>query len=113
MYDLSVTKANTLIDASYKLNVQAQKLVLACLGKVDSRPDSIIAKEVTITAKEYGAIMGVAHPRRDLYKAADALFRSSVFLKENGEHIEIRWIQKKATKIRGEGAITIVWSDDI
>ena len=32
MNNLSVTKSNELIDASYRLNVQAQKLVLAHIG---------------------------------------------------------------------------------
>ena len=51
MNNLSVTKSNCLIDASYQLNVQAQKLVLACLGKVDSRNE--IPKEIKITAIEF------------------------------------------------------------
>ena len=46
MNNLTVTKSIYLIDASYKLPLQAQKLVLACIAKIDSRHE--IPKEITI-----------------------------------------------------------------
>lgn len=115
MNNLSVSKSNNLIDASYKLNVQAQKLVLACLGKVDSRPDAMPQKEVVLTASEFSELMGIdiKNAHRELYKAADALFKSVVILHEGDEEIELYWVQEKAKKIRGEGAVRIVWSDRI
>ncbi len=113
MNNLSVAKSNNLIDASYKLNVQAQKLVLACLGKIDSRPDATPQKEVTLTASEFSELMGIdiKNAHRELYKAADALFKSSIILHEGDDEIELYWIQEKAKKLKGEGAIRIVWSD--
>lgn len=113
--NLSVTKSNNLIDASYKLNVQAQKLVLACLGKIDSRPEAQPQKEVTLTASEFSELMGIdiKNAHRELYKAADALFKSSIILHEGDDEIELYWIQEKAKKLKGEGAIRIVWSDRI
>lgn len=113
--NLSVTKSNNLIDASYRLNVQAQKLVLACLGKIDSRPDVTPQKEITLTASEFSELMGVdiKNAHRELYKAADALFKSSLTLHEGDEEIELYWIQEKVKKMKGEGAIRIVWSDRI
>lgn len=115
MNNLSVTKSNNLIDASYQLNVQAQKLVLACLGKVDSRPDATPQNEITITASEFSELMGIdiKNAHRELYKAADALFKSSIILYEGDEEIELYWVQEKAKKIKGEGAIRIIWSDRI
>ncbi len=115
MNNLSVAKSNNLIDASYKLNVQAQKLVLACLGKIDSRPDAPPQKEVTLTASEFSELMGIdiKNAHRELYKAADALFKSSIVLHEGDDEIELYWIQEKAKKLKGEGAIRIVWSDRI
>ena len=115
MNNLSVAKSNNLIDASYKLNVQAQKLVLACLGKIDSRPDAPPQKEVTLTASEFSELMGIdiKNAHRELYKAADALFKSSIVLHEVDDEIELYWIQEKAKKLKGEGAVRIVWSDRI
>lgn len=111
MNNYSVAKSNNLIDASYKLNVQAQKLVLACLGKVD--PRGKIPKEMTITAVEFSELMGVPNAHRELYLAVDALYGATISLKENNEDIELRWIQKKSKKIKGAGSITITWSDDV
>ena len=115
MNNLSVTKSNNLIDASYKLNAQAQKLVLACLGKIDSRPNKDVPKEISLSASEFSEMMGIdiKNAHRELYKAADTLFRSSIRLKDGNEDIELHWVQKKAKKIKGEGSVTLVWSDDI
>lgn len=98
----SVTKANSLIDASYKLNVQAQKLVLACLSKIDPRPEKSTPKEITLTANEFSELMGIdkKNAHRELYKAADALFRSTIQLTENNEDVELYWVQEKAKKSR-------------
>lgn len=115
MNNLSVAKSNNLIDASYKLNVQAQKLVLACLGKIDSRPEATPQKEVTLTASEFSELMGIdiKNAHRELYKAADALFKSSIILHEGDDEIELYWVQEKAKRLKGEGAVRIVWSDRI
>lgn len=111
----SVTKANSLVDASYQLNAQSQKLVLACLGKIDSRPDATVSKEVTITAREFSEQMGidVKNAHRELYKAADALFKSTISLRDENEDVELYWVQKKAKKLKGQGSVTLTWSDDV
>jgi plasmid replication initiation protein len=115
MNNLTVYKKNALIEARYKLPLQAQKLVLACIAKLDSRAESgPIPKEITITAKEYGELMGVENnARRDLYSAADALFKCSVTLKDDEEETELYWVQKKVKKHRGDGAVTLTWSDEV
>jgi plasmid replication initiation protein len=112
---LLVVKSNTLIDARYKLNVQAQKLLLACLGKMDSRPDAQLLKEVTLTASEFSELMGIdmKNAHRELYKAVDLLFKSTITLYENGEEIELHWIQEKGKKLKGEGAVRLIWSDRV
>ncbi len=111
MNNLSVTKSNNLVDASYQLNVQAQKLVLACLGKIDSRSE--IPKEMTMTTLEYAELMGIPNARRDLYKAADSLFDAVIILKDEHEEVKLRWIQKGVKKLKGEGAVVITWTDEV
>lgn len=115
MNNLTVYKSNVLIEARYKLPLQAQKLVLACIAKLDSRPESgPIPKEITITAKEYGDLMAIENnSRRDLYSAADTLFKSSITLRDETDEIELYWVQKKVKKHKGEGSVTLTWSDDI
>jgi len=111
MNNLSVTKSNQLIDASYKLNVQAQKLILACLSKIDSRRE--IPPQITMTAIEFGELMNIPNPRRDLYKGADALFDSVITIREGNETTRIRWVYKDVKKHKGEAAITIFWTVDV
>jgi plasmid replication initiation protein len=111
MNNLSVTKSNCLIDASYQLNVQAQKLVLACLAKIDPRSD--IPKEMTLTASDFSDLMGVPNAHRELYLAVDALYGASIKIRDGNDDIELRWIQKKSKRIKGAGSITITWSDEV
>ena len=111
MNNLSVTKSNTLIDASYRLNTQAQKLILACLGKVDSRGE--IPKVITISAQEYSDLMGIPNAHRELYRAADSLWDAEIIIHEGDLKTRLRWVQKDVQKIKGEGAVTITWSDDV
>jgi plasmid replication initiation protein len=111
MNNLSVTKSNQLIDASYKLNVQAQKLVLACLSKIDSR--GTVPSQITMTASEFGELMEIPNARRDLYKAADSLFDAVITVSDGNETSRIRWVQKDVKKHKGEGAVTIYWTEDV
>jgi len=111
MNKLSVTKSNYLIDASYQLNVQAQKLVLACLSKID--PRGSVPAQITMTASEFGELMDIPNARRDLYKAADTLFDAVITVVDGNETSRIRWVQKDVKKHKGEGAITIYWTEDV
>lgn len=110
-----VTKSNELIDARYTLGLQSQKLILACLAKYDSRPQVAPTKSITITALEYSELMGInpKNAHRELYAAADALFKSSLILIEDGHEVELCWVQEKAKKITGDAAIKLIWSDRI
>lgn len=109
----SVTKSNYLIEASYQLGLQSQKLILACLSKVDPRKD--IPKTISISAIEFAEIMNIdkANAYKELYSAADALYSASITFIENDDDVELRWIQKKVKKRKGDGQITLTWSDDV
>ncbi len=113
MNNLSVYKSNDLIDASYQLSSQAQKLVLACLAKLDSRAD--ISKEISISACEFAELMGIPlkNAHRDLYKAADSLFDAEITLKVDGKISRLRWVQESVERHEGEGAVTLIWSDKV
>lgn len=109
----SVSKSNYLIDASYKLNPQAQKLILACLSKIDSRHE--VPKEMVISALEFAELTGLSkkNAHRELYRAADALKRTDIILIENGERIELAWLQEKGERIKGEAAVRLVWTNRV
>ena len=106
-----VAKANELIDARYKLNVQAQKLLLCCIGKLDGRKE--VPKESILTANEFAEMTGIPlnDAYKELYQAADKLFNASLKLIEDGEEVEIVWVQEKAKTLKWQGQVRLVWSD--
>ena len=87
--------------------------MLACLAKVDPRDN--IPREISITAQEYSKLTGIniKNAHRELYKASDALWTADIILFNGNEKIEIRWIQKRISKVKGEGSVIITWSDDV
>jgi|TARA_Y100000588_G_C14191456_1_gene898201 plasmid replication initiation protein len=110
---VKVTKANYLVEASYSLTLQEQRLILACLSKIDSRAEP--AKEITLLASEYSELMNVdiKNAHRELQKASQKLYERSIVVKDPEKIEEFRWIQKKIHYQKGEGRIKLFWSDDV
>lgn len=108
-----VTQANELIQASYRLTLHEKKLILTALSFCDSRHE--IPKKITITASEFSEVSGIDinTSYKKLYEAADNLYERSIKIETNDETDEFRWIQQKITKHKGEGQITILWSDPV
>ena len=110
---VKITKANYLVEASYSLTLQEQRLILACLSKIDSRIEP--PKEVTLSASEYSELMNVdiKNAHRELQKASRKLYERSIVVKDPEKIEEFRWIQKKIHYQKGEGKIKLFWSDDV
>lgn len=108
-----ITKANYLVEASYSLTLQEQRLILACLSKIDSRAEP--TKEITLLAAEYSELMTVdiKNAHRELQKASQKLYERSIVVKDPEKIEEFRWIQKKIHYQKGEGKIKLFWSDDV
>lgn len=108
-----ITKANYLVEASYNLTLQEQRLILACLSKIDSRKEA--QKEIELTASEYSDLMhiDIKNAHRELYKASDKLYERSIVVFDPEKQEEFRWIQKKIHYTKGDGKIKLIWSDDV
>ena len=114
MGNLTVTKSNALLDASYQLTARAQKLMLCCIAKI--HPKDKPNPEMSITASEYAEILGMDMSDdvyRDLHAAADALFDAYISIKEGDTTKRYRWVQEDAIKHTGEGTVTLMWSNRI
>ena len=111
--DLQVAKSNYLVEASYKLTLQEQRLILACLSKINSKTEP--PKTITLSASEYSDIMNIdiKNAHRELNKAADKLYERSITVSDPEKTEEFRWIQKKVIYHKGDGKVTITWSDDV
>lgn len=110
---VKIAKSNYLIEASYNLSLQEQRLILACLSKVNSTQEA--KREVSLLASEYSELMKVSikNAHRELYSAADKLFERSVIVADPEKTEEFRWIQKKIIYHKGEGKITLTWSEEV
>ncbi|EAS2000447.1 replication initiation protein [Salmonella enterica] len=115
MCSLVAYKSNALIEASYKLTLQEQRVLLMCIGKLNPT-DNTSGKRFELTAEEFFLAfpdMNRSHAERRLQEAIDRLAERWILLRCNTENREIRWIQEKAKYFDGEGKIEIVFADSI
>ena len=108
-------KSNALVEASYKLTLQEQRLLLMCIGRLNPRAD-VLEKNFQITARDfYQAFpdIGLNNAERRLQEAIDRLGERWILINWKNKKEEIRWIQRKARYFEGEGKIEITFSDSI
>lgn len=115
MTDLIAYKSNKLVEASYKLTLQEQRLLLVVIGKIDPR-DNTPKKTLTITASEFYQSfpsMGRQNAEAFLKEAIDRLWDRSIIIRDEEVREEFRWVQHRAQYITGEAKATITFSDAI
>ncbi|MBI6550121.1 replication initiation protein [Xenorhabdus lircayensis] len=115
MNNLIAYKSNALIEASYKLTLQEQRVLLMCIGKLN--PTSEIPEKIfQLTAEEFYLAfpnMGTGNAERHLQDAVDKLAERWIQIHWKNKKEEIRWIQQKAKYFGGEGKIELTFSDSI
>ncbi|OED44686.1 hypothetical protein ACH42_07010 [Endozoicomonas sp. (ex Bugula neritina AB1)] len=107
-----VVKHNDLIEASYKLTLEEQRLILASISKVDSRKD--VPVEIMITAKEYAELfdLQLKHSYFQLKEATNNLYERDIQIKGKKQTERMRWVYKVAYS-DGEGYVTLKFSPEI
>lgn len=116
--DNLVTKSNSLVQASYKLSLQEQRLVLAAISKLDSRKSHMHPRNdqtrVRITALEFAATFGIDKRKayNELKNATNELFERRITEINGKETTKLRWVSK-ITYHDGEGWADLKFSDDI
>ncbi|EHQ0051236.1 replication initiation protein [Escherichia coli] len=119
MSDLIAYKSNALVEASYKLTLQEQRLLLLCIGRLNSSSDAgapELQKTMTITAEEYFNSfpdMGRKNAEVLLQEAIDRLWERSIIIKNDKKREEFRWIQYRAQYAKGEAKAQITFSDAV
>ena len=58
--NLTVCKANKVIEAGYKLSLNEQRVVLACIGQVDSTKKLLATDEFELSAKDFARLFSVS-----------------------------------------------------
>ncbi|MEA1052482.1 replication initiation protein [Lamprobacter modestohalophilus] len=121
MEELQVYKSNALIEASYRLSLSEQRIILACIAQI--RRDEAITDEYmyTVTAKDFANLSDVPEKNsyRDLSEAALRLSRREVYLRErpnsHGRHETVlmtRWVQSVRYE-KNSGNVQLRFSKDM
>jgi len=111
MNDLIIYKDNYLIEASYKLTLDEQRLMLYCIGKLNPQ-DPVQKQEIIIDdfAKKYDLNINSAYEQ--VKKAIECIYERSIKVKDPNQVKEFRWIQSK-TYFSNEGKAVIEFSNAV
>ncbi len=80
--NLVVYKSNKVIEAGYKLNLNEQRLILACISKVNSSKPLLATERFEVTAKEFSTLFGISQDKtyQTLKEVAEQLFERYVII---------------------------------
>ncbi|MBE0443502.1 replication initiation protein [Psychrobacter sp. FME13] len=121
MEDNLVTQSNELVSASYIMSVSEKELLLACISKIDSRPNrpDQVTKQTKFTIsvdtmKElFYEDTNRDNAYRDLKKSADRLFDREVTIKlEDNKTLRTRFVSGVVFD-PDEAQITVTFAEDI
>ncbi len=91
-----VTKANAIVEASYRLTLQEQRLVLFCVAQVDSRIPLEEQRTFTVEATPFRETFGLSSEKvyEELKDAAVRLFERKVTMSDaqTGQETLLRWV---------------------
>jgi plasmid replication initiation protein len=115
--NLIVYKSNAVIEAGYKLSLNEQRIVLACIGQVDSRAELLVTDGVELSAKDFANIFSVSEDRayHALTEVTDSLFNRYVVLENpykdrpKVKRLKMRWISS-IEYLTDEGKIILCFS---
>jgi plasmid replication initiation protein len=120
---LQIVKSNKLIQASYRLTIIEQQIILYAMCLIRENQGTLFPDEpVTITAKHFCGLFGgnLASSYAQLKEALDKLYNRSVTFENYWDdvmqcevsHHQVRWISSKSY-LDGAGAIRLVFSSEI
>jgi plasmid replication initiation protein len=117
---LTVTKANSLVEATYHLTLAEQRLLLLVISRLDSRVELDSRIPHTITAAEVMTVFQVGESRayQILEEAAERLYTRSVTIHEpdprqpKSDRLVTRWVAAVNYK-PGTGAIELFFAQPI
>lgn len=117
-----VVKSNRLVEASYRLGLNEQRIILYAICRCREEQRGLFPNEpVVITAEAFAKqfpSIDKGHVYHQLKEAMDALYERSVTLYEKDEdtgHDQVsktRWISK-ASYVDGAGRIKVVFTQDV
>lgn len=93
---LLVTKANAIVEASYRLTLQEQRLVLFCVAQIDSRRPLDEQRAFTVEAAPFRETFGLSAEKvyEELRDATLRLFERKITISDTqtGQETLLRWV---------------------
>jgi plasmid replication initiation protein len=109
-----VTKANALIEASYNLTLNEQRIILACAAKLDGRKPMPRDAVFVLSVEEFIDLFG-SDPRNayaEMEEATTKLYERDIRRIEGTTRKRLRWVYMAEYKT-GEGKVRLGFSPEI
>ncbi len=118
--NLSVVKSNDIVDASYRLSLNEQRLILMCIAQIKKGQSIDDKQQFIVNAHEFASTfnMVLTNAYRDLQMVADKLYDRSVTINNPDprnpklEQTKTRWINSIGY-IPGDGELMITFAGPI
>jgi len=115
--NLTVCKANKVIEAGYKLTLNEQRVILACIGQVNSKEQLLTTDEFELSAKDFAKFFSVSEDAAylALCDVAESLFNRYIIIdnpfpdKPKIKRLKTRWISS-ITYLTDEGKINLCFA---
>jgi plasmid replication initiation protein len=115
--NLTVCKDNKVIEAGYKLSLNEQRVVLACIAQVNSKEALLKTDEFELSAKDFAAIFDVSEDRayHALIDVTETLFNRYVVVdnpypdRPKVKRLKMRWISS-IEYLPDDGKISLCFS---
>lgn len=109
-----VTKANALIEASYNLTLNEQRIILACAAKLDGRKPMPKNAVFELAVDEFVELFG-SDPKNayaEMEEAANRLYQRDIRRIDGKSRRHLRWVYMAEYK-KGEGKVKLGFSPEI
>ena len=118
--NLTICKANKVIEAGYKLTLNEQRVVLACIGQVNSMEGLLKTDEFELSAKNFAQLFSVSDENayQALIEVTKSLFNRYVIIdnpypdRPKVKKLELRWISS-IKHLPDDGKVIVRFSQDI
>lgn len=114
---LIVVKANKVIEAGYKLSLNELRVVLACIGQVDSTKELLATDEFELSAKDFSILFNVSdnNAYHALIDVTETLFNRYVIVDDpypdrpRVKRLKMRWVSS-IEYLPDDGKISLCFS---
>ena len=112
--EVVVTKANALIEASYTLTLNEQRIILACAAQLDSRKPLPKDNRFTLSVEDFVELFK-SDPKStytEMEEAVTRLYERDIRKIEGKTRTRLRWVYM-AEYMKGEGKVRLGFSPEI